>query len=118
MISPCATGTAWPVTLADTATPPAAVTVQASVDGRCISLPWRTVYRDSPSPGSSPVATRYTPSPSAAEPVAGSSGTPIPGQNTRACAVRLSGSHANALTAATPVVGSGAALARAAERTG
>src|SRR6266513_377860 len=68
-ISPCATGTTCPVTVADTAAPPAAVTVHSIVEGRCISTPCRTVYRDSPSPGSSPEATSHTPNPRADEPV-------------------------------------------------
>src|SRR5437763_1208300 len=78
-ISPRATGTTCPVTVAETATPSMAVTVASRTDGRCISPPCRTVYADSPSPGSRPDATSHTPSPSAAEPVAGSSGTPRPG---------------------------------------
>src|SRR5207248_1655467 len=116
-ISPCATGTAWPVTVADTATPPAAVTVHSSVDGRCISMPCRTVYLDVPSPGSRPAATSQTPKPSADEPVAGSSGTPTPGQNTRVCATRLSGSQAKTVTIGTPVIGLPLARATASGRT-
>src|SRR2546421_9829942 len=104
-ISPCATGTTCPVTVADTAAPPAAVTVHSIVEGRCISTPCRTVYRDSPSPGSSPEATSHTPNPRADEPVAGSSGTPTPGQKTRVCATRVSGSQAKTVTIGTPVAG-------------
>src|SRR5438067_160215 len=108
-ISPRATGTTCPVTVAETATPSTAVTVASRTDGRWISPPCRTVYADSPSPGSRPNATSHTPSPSAAEPVAGSSGTPRPGQNTRACAVRVSGSQAKTSTVGTPASATGRA---------
>src|SRR5437762_10688267 len=96
--SPRATGATPPLTVAVVAAPPLEVTVQVSVDGRCIWTPWRIVYAHTPSPGSSPAPTSHTPRPSAAEPVAGSSGTPAPGRNTRACAVAVAASQANTLT--------------------
>src|SRR5690606_38014268 len=100
-ISPRATGTTWPVTVAETAAPAAAVTVHSNRDGRPLSAPCRTEQADSPSGGSSPDPTSQTPSPSAADPVAGSSGTPSPGTKTRTCASRREASQLTTHTRST-----------------
>ena len=76
-------GWTWPATQDRVAAPPVACTRPDSDEGRPISTPCVMSYRVTPSALARPVATSATPSPTAADPVAGSSVTETPGTNTR-----------------------------------
>ena len=103
--------------------PPAAVTVHSSTR-RAVQLerPGAPCTPTRRRPAAGPLATSQTPSPSAAEPVAGSSGTDSPGTKTRACAVAargVPGEHVDAVRAdRSAAAGSSRARATASARTG